>query len=173
MLEDLGKAGRVILIDGAPVLLKRLFLERLPPDVDVEEVTQAMVLQTGFKFAFPNDSGDRMMTVLTEKGWDAKLKKIDELYSDFVLYSKEYSFKMCTSLFHRLMVLNDLNIDELPQLETPIDLIKPSIKSIQTIDDDYGLKVHSKNEIEIRTIEGDHMSILDNKDLSNILNNAF
>lgn len=172
-LESLGKSGKVILIDGTPELLQRLVVEQFPPELDNHEVIQALVLQNSFKFALPNDTSDRLKKVLAEKGWQEKLKKIDELYNDFSLYSKEYTMKSFTALFNRITLLTKLDLKSFPQITTTVTLVKPTEISLHNINNDYGLSMYVQNEIDIRVVEGNHMSILENKELPILINHAF
>lgn len=182
-LEDLGKTGKVILIDGAPEFLQRLTCYQLKAAGDArsdnDEIIQALVLQNSFKLVLPNDTSDRLSKVLALRGWDEKLKKIDELYDDFNLYSKEYTMKSFSALFNRIKLLTDLDLNSnsniiQPLASTPLTLIKPSEASLTAIDTDYGLGFYSPaNEIDIQIIAGNHMSILENYNLPITINNAF
>lgn len=180
-LEDLGKTGKVILIDGAPEFLKRLACDHLLATSDAksanDEIIQALVLKNSFKLVLPNDTSDRLPKVLVQKGWDEKMKKIDELYDDFNLYSKEYTLKSFTALFNRIKLLTDLDLNTnflQPLARTPLTLIKPSETSLSAIDADYGLGFYSPaNEIDIQIIDGNHMSILENSNLPLAINQAF
>lgn len=175
-LEGLGKAGKIILIDGAPELLKRLLTDQISIDgEDHDEKIQSLLLYQSFKFILPKDTSGRLAQVVAQKGWSAKLSKIDELYNDFKLYSKEYVMRSFTALYNRLKLLTILDLKCFQSFaSTPLTLFKPTETSLAAIDADYGLGIYSPaNEIDIRVMNGNHMSILENTDLPIAINHAF
>jgi fatty acid synthase len=172
-LESRGITGKVILVDGAPELLQRLITDQLPSTIDYEAALQVLILERSFKLIMPNDSGDRLRQVLTVNGWDAKMKRIEELYEDLSPYSKEFGIKSFTALLNRITMLVKLDLKAIERLNTPLTLIKPSEATIQGIGADYGLKAYAVGGIDIQTMQGNHMSILENPNLPILINDAF
>lgn len=172
-LESAGKIGKVILIDGAPELLQRLVVEQLPTEGDCDEFIQALILDKSFKMALPNHKGERLRQVLAQKGWEAKMRKTDELFNDFTLFSKKYTMETLNALHNRVMLVTKLNLKAFPQLSTQITLVKPTEISLHgIIDADYGLRIYTDSDIDIKSLEGNHMSILENENLPILINHS-
>jgi len=173
MLENLGKSGQVILIDGSPWSSKKILNEMLPESKDVDERVQEIVMDISLKYAFPNDTSDRKKAVLAEPTWDGKLQKFEELYQDFDLFSKEYCFNAVNLIKNRVMAGYNLSLDDISIIKSPIKLIKPTDSVIITDDEDFGLKAYSDNKIEVTTLEGSHKTIIKHQELVNIINSIY
>lgn len=173
MLENVGKSGQVILIDGSPWTSKKILTEMLPESSNVDEMVQGIVMDISLKYAFPNDTSDRKKAVLAEPTWDAKLHKFEELYLDFDIFSKEYCFKAANLIKNRVMAGYYLSLDDISIIKSPIKLIKPTDAIIKTDDEDFGLKAYSDNKIEVTTLEGDHKTIIKHQELVNIINSIY
>ena len=62
--------------------------------------------------------------------------------------TKEYQKLICTAVYQRLLALIAHNTADLPQIRTPIILLKPTMPSVRNVADDYGLsKVSIQNWI--------------------------
>ena len=173
MLENLGKTGKVILIDGSPSSSKKILNEILPKSNNIDQVIQRIVMDISLKYAFPNDSGDRKRAVLAESSWAEKMKKFEELYHDFDVYSKEYCFKITTLIKNRVTAGYNLSLDDVAVIESPIKLIKPTEATLLNEDNDMGLKAYSSSEIEVTTLEGNHTTVLENQEIFNIINSTY
>ncbi|KAL7024413.1 hypothetical protein ACKWTF_013028 [Chironomus riparius] len=173
MLENLGKTGKVILIDGSPSSSKKIVNEILPESDNVDQVIQRVVMDIGLKYAFPNDTSDRKRAVLAAPSWAEKMKKFEELYHDFDVYSKEYLFKITTLIKNRVTAGYHLSLDYVSVIESPIKLIKPTEATIINEDNDMGLKAYSNSEIEVTTLEGNHTTVLENQEIFNIINSTY
>lgn len=174
-LEEMGKTGKVIIIDGSPELLKRLVTEIPVESENFDESIQKLLLHQAFKLILPTDASGRLAQVVIQKGWEAKLQKIDELYNDFKLYKKDYVLKSLSALFNRIKLLLEMDLKYFRPLDsTPLTLLKPTETSLATINADYGLGIYSPaNEISIHVMNGNHVTIMENVDLPNAINNAF
>lgn len=173
MLENLGKSGKVIILDGSPSSSKKILSEMIGGSPNAEEAIQSIVLDISLKYSFPNDTSDRKKAILAEPTWEAKLKKFGELYQVFELYSKEYCFKAATLLKNRMMAGYHLTLNDIPKIKSPIKLVKPSEATVINEDFDLGLKAFSESEIEVTTLEGNHFTILEHQETFNIINSAY
>ena len=173
MLENLGKSGKVIIIDGSPSLSKKMLTTFMPESKNDDQMIETLTMDLSIKYAFPNDTTNRKKYVLAEPTWDAKLKKFDELYTDFEVYSKEYIFKAATLLKNRITAGYYLSLDDFSIIKSPIKLVKPTEALVFNEDHDFGLKTFSDSEIEVTVLEGNHRTILEHQDLFNIINSSF
>ncbi|XP_070503056.1 fatty acid synthase-like [Chironomus tepperi] len=174
MLESLGKTGKVILIDGSPSVSKKILNDILSSSENVDQTIQRLVMVIGLKYAFPNDTSDRRNAILAEPSWMDKMKKFEELYQDdFEIFSKDYCFKVTTLIKNRVSAGYHLSLDDLPVLESPIKLIKPTEELVMNAEHDFGLEANSKSKIEVTTLEGNHLTILEHQETFNIINSTY
>jgi len=56
-----------------------------------------------------------------------------------VSLSVENQKVLCTTVYKHVMALKNYDLSSLPQLQTPIILLKPTQSSVQLAEEDYGL----------------------------------
>lgn len=169
-LENLGKVGRIALIDGAPKFLKKLALDHLPQNYTEETVQNIILINTIFT-CFPEDNGVIAREVLALSSWDARVRKLTDLYKDKKLYSEEYGLKMCNALVNRMMLTAVIDTNTFSVIKNaPLTLIRPQDHSVQEIEENYCLDQYTPNTINIKYMEGNHATILENPKLPISLN---
>lgn len=169
-LELLGKKGKLIVIDGSPKFMKTQSAKYIPihfKDADIQNLLLAGVANKVYGI----ESEKIIKNVMAQTSWELKLKELQRIY--FEINENAHFEHVTASLnaaFNRIktmMIADQLNFPVLQN--TPLYLIKPSISSIK-IDDDYDLQKYSQKEIEIQTIDGNHLSILENSKLTDAIN---
>lgn len=85
-------------------------------------------------------------------------------------YSIEYGRRMLKGLFNRFKISLSSNKIKFEKIKSNLKFVKPSESSLNDIEKDYGLKSYSENEIEIKIVDGDHLTILNNDELVNFIN---
>ncbi|CAG9806916.1 unnamed protein product [Chironomus riparius] len=173
MLEDLGKTGKVIIIDGSPGLSKKLITNMISVSENVDKTIETLSMDLSLKYAFPNDVSNRKKFVLAESTWDAKLLKLDEIYLDFEVYSKKFISKAATLVKNRLTAGYYLSLDDFATIKSPIKLVKPTEALVFNEEHDFGLNKFSDSEIEVIILEGNHTTILEHPDVFKIINSSF
>lgn len=169
-LETSGKTGKTILIDGAPKFLKTLATERLTENY-TDEGLQTLIIANTLSSIFPEDGSDKIRTALLEKTWEERLAKVVELSKAQKIYSAEYGILLMKSMFNRMKLTLALDLSKFAVLnKTPVTLIRPSDLSVIEIEEDYGLSSCSTQKIVTKFLEGNHMTILENPKLTELLN---
>lgn len=182
LLEKRGKLGHIVLIDGSPKYLLKLMqgIRRNTSQTANIENDLIMILFTHFCSL---DHLDGFVKKLSN--YDNLSKKID-LITEFVslefkaIYSKRYLHNIIVAVFNRLKLLADLNdhINETNELnavidtklKSPITLIRPTQTSVADIADDYDLRTYSECAVNVKYINGNHLTVIENIELSNTLN---
>lgn len=86
-----------------------------------------------------------------------------------VTHTKEYQTKLCVSLYKRIKAI--LNYECGPtKLISRTTLYKPSFATLANYSEDYDLNQSCLNQIQIKYIEGNHITMLDNITLAIDLN---
>lgn len=169
-LEKAQKSGKIILVDGAPKFLHKLAIEHFPKNFREEDIQSIVIVNTIFTL-FPDDDGKVVKAVLLENSWENRLKKLTELYRDQKIYSVDYGVKLLNSLVNRLILVANLNLKEFPTLnQTQTMLIRTSEHSLNDIEQDYGLSEFVASGVDVKFLEGNHATVLDNIKLSETIN---
>lgn len=72
--------------------------------------------------------------------WDKKLDIfISHVPSTYTKLSMKYNKSVCTTIYERIIALHKYDVTQLPKIESPIILLKPTIQSQSFSQEDYGL----------------------------------
>lgn len=171
VLEKFGKTGRILLIDGAPKLLKRIVAEQLPENFTIEDVRK-MILVIAIQVSYQTYDGKIVKAVLDEKSWDDHIKKFIELYPGEIPYSEEYVTNMLNALVQRTVIASNLSLDDYPKIrKSSCILIRPTEQTVSDMEKDYGLSKYFTTVVNVKFLEGSHATVLDNSKLDDLINN--
>lgn len=175
MLENRGKLGHLILIDGSPHHIHRL-VDGISSTVRSGDQENDLMLVIVAYFCSTHGIANKLTSC------NSLAAKI-ELITEFILteckinYSKQYLCKMIGALLNRLkLVMNfDFEKDEMAgildaPLKASITLVKPTQASCTNIAEDYHLNKFTKQNVNIKYLDGNHLTVLENTELTNILN---
>lgn len=181
-LEKRGKLGHVVIIDGSPRYLVKL-LQGIRRSTSQTENLENDLIMICFAHFCNSDQLDEFIKKLANCN---DLSSKEELIADFVsaefksTYSAKYLVNLIVAVLNRLKALAKFNIsldntDELTtvldaKLKSPITLIRPTQTVISDIPEDYDLHKYSECEINVRYLDGNHLTVIDNVELSDILN---
>lgn len=172
LLERNGLTGEVIIADGSTSLFKRA-LNSLMQNADAthENVEKFLQMQLAFEILPELKAEEIQKVMLEEKTMDARMDKFISLmekreYSD--TYLKDFGYGLLNRV---LMVLNESDEYTGDKIQSNITLIRPTTNLVINIDNDYQLKQYTKGKVTVGFIEGTHLTMLDNKQLYQIINN--
>lgn len=179
MLEKLGKIGHVILIDGSPEYLLKL-AQGVHKATKIHDNLEDDLLMILFLHFCGHDHSDTFATKLVEyKGLLPKIELMTEyVSSEFKAnYSKKYLMYHIEAILNRLKIVMSLDVGDNKvadivehKLKSEITLIRPTQASFTKIADNYELQKYTEREVNVKYIDGNHLSVLENIDLANILN---
>lgn len=169
-LEDKGFNGKLLMIDGAPKFLKQLAADQLSQNY-TDEIIQHAVLSNTIRLVLPEQNlSEKLAQIYEATGWENRMDKLIELSEDQELYSKAYLRLSLTTMFERLKVVMEWSDDDEMMLKCTILLVRPTEVAIIDMDNDYGLSKYSRSKVAVKYIEGNHMTMLDNMELTTIIN---
>lgn len=179
LLEERGKTGHLILLDGSPMYLKRL-AQGIVRTARCNEEVEDELITIMFDHFGSTDLRDQFMAKLaTCDRWPAKVQIVMDFLSDEfrTTYSVEYLSNIIVAVLNRLKVVVSLHMgnDELAavaevKLKSTITLVRPTQASFSDLVEDYGLQQYTEQPIIVHYIEGHHLSILENAELANTIN---
>lgn len=113
-----------------------------------------------------------MMSVLSAiDSWDKKVECFLQHVPENVTHSKQYQRSLVDIILGRLKsLLNYNNDDGIGALKSQIILLRTKDTHGVTIEENYSLQKYSEQPIVVHSLEGNHVTILDNKDCANIIN---
>lgn len=169
LLEEKGLRGQIVLIDGAPTFLKKLVVDQMPT-THSDEGVQNVLISGIMRTVFPEEKIDVMQIMKNNPTWESRIEKVIEMGTDQYLYSTDYLRTMANCLFQRIKMVIDYNTDPNHRLKSPITLVRPTEISIVDVDDDYGIKKLTTGTTNVKFVEGNHLTMLENSKLIQIIN---
>lgn len=169
LLENRGLRGKVLLIDGAPTFLKKLVVDQMPV-AQSDEAVQNVLINGIMRTVYPEEKVDVMQIMKNNSTWELRLEKLLELAADQYVYSTDYLRTMANCLFQRIKMVIDYQDNEHQIIKSPVTLVRPTEISIVDVDDDYGLHKLTCGTMNVKYIEGNHLTMLENPKLIQIIN---
>lgn len=172
-LEENGQKGHIMLIDGAPNFLKHLSAGHLAPTESFsDEAIQLMVIAAIISNVLKEGPHEIIRALLRDcKTWDGKVDCLVQQGVKYNLkYSVDYMRNMVYSMYNRLRyVLNYNENDTIKKLQSSITLVRPTEVAVVDIDEDYELSKYTEGTVQLKFVEGNHTTMLDNVQLAQII----
>ncbi|XP_055306391.1 fatty acid synthase-like [Sitodiplosis mosellana] len=175
MLEKMGKVGRLVLVDGSPEYLFRL-AKGICQSGHVEGNIENDLFMILFShFCDPESVEDFVKGLVACPNIPAKLECLAKFVSSEYKnkYSTEYLHDMIVAILNRLKLIVEEDVmDNIldTKLKASIILIRPTEVSFADINADYNLNKYSEHEVNVKYVEGHHLTVIENVELTNILN---
>lgn len=174
VLESKGRIGKVMLIDGSPEMMMSIASYLIPTKCTVDDL-QGMLVMLLIDIAYPEKKNEVLARVLLEDGTFKRYIKFLEITNESQIYSPAFIHRTFTSTVNRMKILQNLGRSERVVKAfnaTSVSLIKPSIATVQHLNEFYGLRAFTSSNIQVYTVEGNHSSMLENPKLLEILINS-
>ncbi|KAG5675346.1 hypothetical protein PVAND_005256 [Polypedilum vanderplanki] len=153
-LENTGKSGQLIEIDGSPQVIYHYSISLNP---ERSEKKNHEVLLKTFKQYFQVENDDNIDSI--PKLMDAAFPNHNDNYKIF--------FEFLLNRLKMLFTLNEVNFEALER--TKITLIRATESEITGIYNDFGLTKYSKESVDIKTMKGDHISLISKPELIDVI----
>lgn len=86
-------------------------------------------------------------------------------------YSNNFIAAIASACFDRLKVVLNYNPKTAAKLKSPIVLLRPKENPLYgVVEENYGLDKVTESSVTVHYLEGNHASIIENKDCANIIN---
>lgn len=171
LLENNGLTGEVISIDGSVTVFKR-GMKLLMPKIGVsdENLENFILIHLAYQL-LPELQMDVIYKLLSEKKtWDERSDAIINMVTQ-PEYSRGYLKNIGIGIMNRInMILNEHDEYNGERIRSNITLIRPTTHLVDTIENDYHLKQYTNGRVLVSFIDGNHMTMLDNVQLYQIIN---
>ncbi|VVC88813.1 unnamed protein product [Leptidea sinapis] len=167
----LGHEGIVFCVDGAPDFLYALL--SLTLKFQNEKDLQNKLLCHAIDIVAPNNTVTGSLA--------AKLNEI-ESYHDRVQhalsvcpvqtnYSNDFTGAMAISCYYRIKMVVNMKAEDKKKIKSPVVLLRPKENfGLVALEDNYGLDKMTDGGVTVHFLEGNHVTIVENKDCANIIN---
>lgn len=164
-----GHRGIVFCIDGSPDFLYSLLTNTIDTKNDVQ-LQNSLICHTIDIVSPNNDITKALMEKLKEIDsyeerirYAVKLSPVQDKYSDCFVSA------LAAASYDRLKIV--LNFKQSEKLKSPIVLLRPKdTPAFLGCDETYGLDKYTEGPVTVHVLEGNHVSIIENKDCANIIN---
>lgn len=165
-LENSNKSGKLIIIDGSPKFIHKISHQLVQVEY-TDDNLQELILMACTKLLFRDSAMEVGKKIFSYETSESRLEEFLNEAKERSEYSIEYGRQMLQGLINRFKI--SLNADKISfnklKNSTQLTFVKPTESSLHEIDDDYGLSDFIESEMEIKVIDGDHVSILNNIEL--------
>ena len=169
-LENRGKKGRLLLIDGSPLFVKSI-VEFHGNSDKFEEYAENFVIAKIIALEYSEKNENVARAVFLHSNWEDKITELSKYRDEAQDYSEGFYRKSITALKNRVKILMKIDLNDIKILgSTSISLFRSSQTPMQIMAEDYGLSRYSSQKINVRSVEGDHSTILDNPELAKLIN---
>ncbi|XP_043250638.1 fatty acid synthase-like [Colletes gigas] len=168
-LEAHAFVGKLLLIDGSPDYMKALTLKHgfATSIADFENNLLIGILAVAKSATI----AELKMELSKCSTWEEKLDKLVTHAPPEIkeIYSPEAQKAIATFLYKRQCAVDIYDCDSMQPLRTPITLLKPTT-SLVPMEPTYGLSKLTYGKVIVHTIEGDHVTMLDNPKIAAAIN---
>ncbi|XP_047538557.1 fatty acid synthase-like [Vanessa atalanta] len=171
LLESEGHNGILFFLDGSPDYLYRTAATTMSAQNDTH-LQNGLICKTISMISPKSEINDTLMEKLNEiESYDKRvnyaIKQVK--YSTQLKYSNKFIKHIATISFDRIKMV--LGQHELKKIKAPIVLLRPKENpSFLVIEENYGLDKLTEGPVTVHLVEGNHASIIENKDCANIIN---
>lgn len=170
-LEENGKNGQLFELDGSPQYIHRLS-HKFSLEGNEEQFKSGVAMITFDIIKNHIDESIVKEAYESNKNWEDKLRDLMEKSNGKFSFDIEFiQTNIINAVANRLKICQNFKEDLFLQLEsTKIFLTRASKPAITGIHKDYGLAKLSNIPLKINLLEGDHVTLLNNLELTKYIN---
>lgn len=166
LLESMGKQGKLILIDGSPSSIRTNISESVPHKPTDDDIQNYIFIELG-KRAYGTTAVDELRNIIFQSTWKGRVE-------EFVKYVKDEQRRDCVRknlelLFNQFRMFMNEDFNFTISENVKVALIRPNEISSK-ISHDYGIREYCRGEIRIASVQGDHCTIINSRDIFDIIN---
>ncbi|XP_053616908.1 fatty acid synthase-like [Plodia interpunctella] len=170
-LEAQGLKGTVFCLDGAPEFLYAMTTMTITFKNDFQ-LQNSLICHVIDIVSPNNDVTKDLMEKLNEiESYDERIEFAIKLSTVQSKYSQHFIASMAHICYDRIKVVLNYNVKNIKKLKSPVVLLRPKDNPPFVVcDENYGLDKFSESPVTVHYLEGNHVSIIENKDCANIIN---
>lgn len=167
----LGNKGTVFLVDGAPDFLYAMLTMTISFKNDFQ-LQNNLICHTIDIIAPNNDVTKNLIEKLNEiESYEERVQYAIGASPVQGKYSNKFIAATAVICYDRLKVVLDFDSKNFKKLKSPIILLRPKENPpLVVVEENYGLDKFSEQPVLVHFLEGNHVTIIENKDCANIIN---
>lgn len=166
LFESMGKQGKLIFVDGSPSSIRMNISESVPHEPTDDDIQNYIFIELG-KRASGTIAVDELRNIVYQSTWKGRVEEFVKYIKDE--QSKEFVRKNLELLFNQLRMFMNENFNFTISENVKVALIKPCDISSK-ISHDYGIREYCRGEIRIESVQGDHCTVIESRDILDIIN---
>lgn len=173
ILEEKSYTGTVVAIDGSPFYIKSMMLQQLSTETEAEFET--MILYNILGVFLPIDLIEKNKEKLLKcLNFDERIETALTFLPNNLPNLQKIEKQAVLTLYKRFYAIRNYEFIG-KKLMSGIKLYKPLHPpvNIANIDEDYKLSDYFENKVEVMTLSGNHVSILEQEDLAKDVSKVF
>ncbi|XP_046963777.1 fatty acid synthase-like [Vanessa cardui] len=169
LLESEGHKGTIFCLDGSPDFLYTTLTSTMSVKSD-SQLQNSLICKIINMITAKNEISRKLMGKLEEiESYDERIKYALKLIPAQIKYSDKFIESIAKACFDRFKMI--LSQADLEKVKAPIILLRPKKNpSYLQIEDNYGLNKLTDGPVIVHLVDGDHISIVENKDCATIIN---
>lgn len=170
ILENEGKSGQIIQLDGSPQYNNR-FAHKMSPQRNDDGIGEAISMIVFDSFMPHVDPDVVKRSFESHDKWEDKVDAMLLESVDRIPYSYEFiKLNIFTAVTNRFkIVLHTMDESFSTLKHTKVSLIKAATSSLTGLQKDYGLSRYCSSQLRIRVADGDHVTLLNNSELPKLI----
>ncbi|XP_052751905.1 fatty acid synthase-like [Galleria mellonella] len=172
-LESQGITGTLFCLDGAPNFLQSLVNTLMNFENDFQ-LQNSLICKTIDIVSPNNEVTDTLMEKLSKiEDYDERIKYSINASPVQTDYSNEFIASIAKVCFDRMKVVINYDTTNVKKLKSQIVLMRPrETPPFVVCEDNYGLDKFSERPVTVHFLDGNHVSIVDDKNVADIVNNV-
>jgi hypothetical protein len=166
MLEQSDMRGHIICVDGSPdytsssAMGKTIFGENLFGEI--------------IKMADKDIATAEYRSLLEDLDWKEIIEKLHNFVKNQENFDVSFAQKMLNDMIKRGQLVFDYDDSHLvAQIDSKVTLIKAIDSITDDLDETYGLNKYAKNGVTVKCTPGNHKSMFEFDELSDLINESF
>ncbi|XP_072934221.1 fatty acid synthase [Epargyreus clarus] len=171
ILENEGHKGTVFCLDGSPEYLYGMVTLIL--NIKSEKDLQNSLICHSIDLVAPNNEVTKNLREKLDEieSYEDRIKLAVDICPVQEKYSKEFIALIAQVSYDRLKIVVNYKVEDVKKLKSPIVLLRPKENPPHlVIEENYGLDKFSECPVNVQYFEGNHASIIENKDCANAIN---
>ncbi|XP_018572598.1 fatty acid synthase-like [Anoplophora glabripennis] len=167
ILESRGYHATIIIIDGSPLLQKQMLLNL---EIETDRIFETAVLCHLLSFYMTiEEVGKHKEKIFKCDTWDDRVDLGIEIIKHNTTHEANYQRLVANRIYTRAKALMTYT-PSYTKLKSRVKLLKPSQAIVTGLPEDYGLSEYFETPIEVLTVNGNHVTILENEIVAATIN---
>ncbi|CAH0385876.1 unnamed protein product [Bemisia tabaci] len=169
ILESENISGKIWLVDSSPQFLKTMSTLALSDgEKSKEDELQVKVIMRIVDLVWPQDTTELVQTLYSVPDLNSRIEYVVSASPEDIKHSKRYQKLLMVAGITRIKSVLNYEIPSSKFINSPVVLIRPSEQSMPFAED-YGLSQFCVKPVDVFFVDGNHLTILENKKTADII----